>query len=215
MKLLNFNLCPFLQVSNIYKNLNLTQLSSLASVSLDNVKTQKTSMYNFHLEHGAKMVNFANYMIPVFYNKMSIIESHLHTRSKCSLFDVSHMLQTKIMGKDGDNFLESLTVSDIKGMKLNQACLSLFTNSNGGILDDLIIVKTDQDYYFIVTNAGCREKDTQLLHEACLKFQKEGKDVSLETISDDYSLLALQGPTSAKVLQQLTDYDVKEQRFMT
>ena len=71
-------------------------------------------------------------------------------RTKCSVFDVSHMLQTKVYGKDRDRFMESLTVADVKGLKENQGTLSLFTTPSGGIIDDLIINKTDWGHLYVV-----------------------------------------------------------------
>lgn len=78
-----------------------------------------------------------------------------------SIFDVSHMLQTHISGKDRVEFIESLTVADVAGLKDNQGTLSVFTNSSGGIIDDLIINRTSLGYLYVVSNAGCSEKDLQ------------------------------------------------------
>ena len=76
-----------------------------------------------------------------------------------SVFDVSHMLQTVVHGKDRVKFMESLTVGDISALKPNQGTLTLFTNDQGGIKDDLIVTNTEHDYLYVVSNAGCRDKD--------------------------------------------------------
>lgn len=115
-------------------------------------------MYDFHVHNGGKMVPFAGWEMPVQY-KEGIGPTHLHVRSDAGLFDVSHMLQTKITGEDNIPFIESLTVADVAGLKDNQGTLSVFTNDNGGILDDLIINKTEEGYLYVVSNAGCAEKD--------------------------------------------------------
>ena len=81
------------------------------------------------------------------------------------MFDVSHMLQTKVYGKDRDRFMESLTVADVKGLKENQGTLSLFTTPSGGIIDDLIVNKTDFGHLYVVSNAGCRHKDMPLMKQ--------------------------------------------------
>ncbi|KAG7226970.1 hypothetical protein INR49_022288 [Caranx melampygus] len=94
---------------------------------------------------GGKMVEFAGWSMPVQY-KDSHISSHMHTRQHCSIFDVSHMLQTKVHGRDRVKFMESLVVADIAELKDNQGTLSLFTTEAGGIIDDLIVTKTDQGY---------------------------------------------------------------------
>ena len=75
------------------------------------------------------------------------------------MFDVSHMLQTVVHGRDRVKFIESLTVGDIAGLKPNQGTLTLFTNDQGGIKDDLIVTNTEQGYLYVVSNAGCRDKD--------------------------------------------------------
>lgn len=99
----------------------------------------RTCLYALHERLGGKMVNYADYQLPIVYNTMSIIDSHLHTRSKASCFDVSHMLQTNIYGKDRVAFIESITVADVLKLQDGQGALSLFTNYDGGIIDDLIV----------------------------------------------------------------------------
>ena len=76
-----------------------------------------------------------------------------------SLFDVSHMVQTKISGRDQVKFIESLVVGDIAGLKDNHGTLTLFTNESGGIIDDLIVTRTSLGYLYVVSNAGCADKD--------------------------------------------------------
>ena len=112
------------------------------------------------------MVPFAGYSMPVQY-KLGIIQSHLHTREKASVFDVSHMLQFRIHGKDRVKCFEKLVVADIEGLGVNTGGLSLFTNENGGIRDDCIINKLD-DYLYIVSNAGCADKIRPLV-EVCMQ----------------------------------------------
>lgn len=127
----------------------------------------KTSLYDLHVENGGKMVDFAGYVLPVQYGKESITSSHLHTRGKCSIFDVSHMLQTKIHGDDRIEFVESLTTADVRNLKEGKGCLTVFTDKNtGGILDDLIITNTSDGYLYVVSNAGRREHDTALFLHA-------------------------------------------------
>lgn len=109
-------------------------------------------------------MNFAGWLLPVQY-KEAIAASHQHTRTFASLFDVGHMLQTHVTGKDATEFLESLTTSDLKNLGQGSATLTVFTNSNGGILDDLIITKDREDKYFVVSNAGRRDEDSRLLIE--------------------------------------------------
>ncbi|XP_054360725.1 aminomethyltransferase, mitochondrial isoform X3 [Mirounga angustirostris] len=158
------------------------------------------------------MVAFAGWSLPVQYRD-SHVDSHLHTRRHCSLFDVSHMLQTKILGCDRVKLMESLVVGDIAELRPNQGTLSLFTNEAGGILDDLIVTSTSEGYLYVVSNAGCWDKDLALMQDKVRELQNMGSDVSLEVV--DNALLALQGPTAAKVLQAGVADDLRKLPFMT
>uniref|UniRef100_A0A673HGW8 Aminomethyltransferase n=1 Tax=Sinocyclocheilus rhinocerous TaxID=307959 RepID=A0A673HGW8_9TELE len=161
---------------------------------------------------GGKMVEFAGWSMPVQY-KDSHINSHMHTRQHCSIFDVSHMLQTKVYGRDRVKFIESLIVGDIAELKDNQGTLSLFTNTKGGIMDDLIVTKTDQGYLYVVSNAGCADKDSAHMQARLQEFKAAGHDVDLEFM--DESLIALQGPSMAQVLQKGVGDDLRKLTFMT
>ncbi|XP_011794479.1 PREDICTED: aminomethyltransferase, mitochondrial isoform X4 [Colobus angolensis palliatus] len=158
------------------------------------------------------MVAFAGWSLPVQYRD-SHTDSHLHTRQHCSLFDVSHMLQTKIFGSDRVKLMESLVVGDIAELRPNQGTLSLFTNEAGGILDDLIVTNTSEGHLYVVSNAGCWEKDLALMQDKVRELQNQGRDVGLEVL--DNALLALQGPTAAQVLQASVADDLKKLPFMT
>uniref|UniRef100_F6RYP5 Aminomethyltransferase, mitochondrial n=2 Tax=Equus TaxID=9789 RepID=F6RYP5_HORSE len=150
---------------------------------------RRTPLYDFHLAHGGKMVAFAGWSLPVQYRD-SHVDSHLHTRQHCSLFDVSHMLQTKIFGCDRVRLMESLVVGDIAELRPNQGTLSLFTNEAGGILDDLIVTNTSEGHLYVVSNAGCWDKDLALMQDKVRELQNIGSDVGLEVV--DNALLALQ-----------------------
>ncbi|XP_072507145.1 aminomethyltransferase, mitochondrial isoform X2 [Notamacropus eugenii] len=173
---------------------------------------KKTPLFDFHQSHGGKMVSFAGWSLPV-QHRDSHLESHLHTRKHCSLFDVSHMLQTKIFGQDRVKLMESLVVSDIAELKPNQGTLTLFTNEEGGIIDDLIVTNTSDGYLYVVSNAGCREKDMALMQNKASELRSAGCDVNLEVI--DNALIALQGPSTAQVLQAGVSDDLRKLTFMT
>lgn len=147
--------------------------------------------------------------MPVLYKNQSHIESHLWTRSKAGLFDVSHMLQQNVTGDDVVPFLDKVTPSDFKSLKPWNNQLSVLLNEQGGIVDDTIITKHEDDkHFYIVTNAGTRAKDLEF-------FQKysDGFNVKFEVI--DNSLLALQGPLASKVLQKFTNDDLSKIYFGT
>jgi len=179
-------------------------------------KCKRTSLYDFHVKHNGKMVPFAGYLMPVSYAGESTIESHMHTRTKVSVFDVSHMLQFHVHGKDRIKFFESLVVSDLQVLKSNQGTLTLFTNEQGGIIDDLIVTNTDKGHLYVVSNAACADKDLEHIQSKLQEFRtKHSADVAIEVL-EDYSLIAVQGPLMAHVLQPLMDYvDFKKLPFMT
>lgn len=102
---------------------------------------RKTCLYDFHVKRGGRMVEFAGFLLPVQYSE-GMSASHRHVREHCGLFDVSHMLQTEVRGKDRVAFLESLCVADLQALPDNGATLSVLTTHSGGVIDDLVITKT-------------------------------------------------------------------------
>jgi aminomethyltransferase len=193
---------------------NFIQYASISiSSRLNGSKPSRTCLYDFHVRHGGKMVDFAGFEMPVQYADQTIQQSHMFTRDKCSLFDVSHMMQTKVYGKDRFKYIESLIVGDIQGLRPDSGTLTVFTNSQGGIIDDLIVNSTSLDYLYVVSNAGCAEKDLKHLREAERQKKADGLDISLNLI-EDCGLLALQGPRMHDVLQPGVPFDLKTLPFM-
>lgn len=176
----------------------------------------KTSLYDFHLENNGKMVNFAGYMLPVQYSNMGIAASHIHTRKHASIFDVSHMLQTYVKGRDAVECFESICTADIKGLAKGAGSLTVFTNEKGGILDDLIITKVSDDFLYIVSNAARKEHDSGLMKSAVDLFQKNGKTVDIRFFDpSEKALIAVQGPEAVKAVQTLCRVDLEKLYFMT
>ncbi|KAI8149101.1 aminomethyltransferase mitochondrial precursor [Fennellomyces sp. T-0311] len=173
---------------------------------------KKTALYDFHVQHGGKMVPFAGYAMPVQYKNMGMLASHLHTREKASIFDVSHMLQTRVVGKDRKKFFETLVVADLHQMPVGQGSLSVFTNEQGGIIDDTIIMQQENCLY-VVSNAACADKDLAHIRKHLAEFQNKGGDVDLQII-DDHSLIAIQGPSAAAALEQLVGKSLNDFGFM-
>ena len=163
---------------------------------------KKTALFDMHVQHGAKMVPFAGWSMPVQYGNLGIAASALHTRTAASLFDVSHMLQTRVTGRDRHAFLERLTVADVKALPLGNSTLSVFMNERGGVIDDTIL-NQQQDQVYVVSNAGCADKDWTYLQKWAKTFRDQGKQVDVSKI-EDQSLLALQGPKAAPLLEKLT-----------
>ncbi|KAK9459882.1 uncharacterized protein V1516DRAFT_713015 [Lipomyces oligophaga] len=173
-----------------------------------------TSLFDLHAAHGARMVPFAGYAMPVLYDGQTHLESHQWVRTKAGLFDVSHMVQHVFSGPKATEFLESLTPSGLTELQPFQSTLSSLLLPTGGIVDDLMITKQGDDQYFAVTNAACREKDI-LFFQRHLETGQQGGfagNVHHEVLSG-WSMLALQGPLAAEVLQKLTRDDLTDLKF--
>lgn len=153
-----------------------------------------TPLYDLHLEHGAKMVPFAGYNMPVQY-PLGVKKEHLHTREHAGLFDVSHMGQVKLSGANAAAALETLVPVDIIDLPVGKQRYALFTNDDGGIMDDLMVANYG-DHLYVVVNAACKEQDIAHMRANL------GDDVQLDVL-DDRALVALQGPEAAQVLTEL------------
>jgi aminomethyltransferase len=164
-----------------------------------------TPLKELHLELGAKMVPFAGYEMPVQY-PAGIKTEHLHTREHAGLFDVSHMGQVVISGEGAAEALEALVPVDLESLGINKQTYALFTNEQGGILDDLMIVRWAEDRFFLVVNAACKEQDLAYL-------RAQLPDLDIEYL-DGRGLLALQGPEAKSVMAQLAP-EARELVFMT
>lgn len=155
---------------------------------------KRTPLYALHEELGARMVEFAGYAMPVQY-PLGIMGEHLHTRSAAGLFDVSHMGQIAVRGERAAAALERLVPADLLALGPGRQVYSLFTNDDGGILDDLIITCWSEHEYFLVVNAACKEQDLEHLRRALA-------DAEVEAL-EGRALLALQGPAAAEVMQTI------------
>ena len=138
------------------------------------------------------MVEFAGYDMPVLYSgeKGGVLKEHLHTREACGVFDVSHMGQTHFKGKEAAAFLEKMTVVDTQALARGKASLSLLMNESGGVVDDCIVTKVEEDHFYVVLNAGCKDKDMAHMNKYIKDF-----DCDMIYHSEDVrSLIAVQGP---------------------
>ncbi|HFD12935.1 MAG TPA: glycine cleavage system aminomethyltransferase GcvT [Crenotrichaceae bacterium] len=169
-------------------------------------QTKKTALHALHLQLGAKMVAFGGYQLPVSY-KSGIIKEHLHTRQYASLFDISHMGQIKLSGQQAGVELEKLVPANIQGLHNNQQRYTVFTNQQGGILDDLMISHMG-DHWMLVVNAACKHNDYRYL---CEQLPDSCSAVLLE----NQSLLALQGPFAASILNSTISDGSADIPFMT
>ncbi len=173
--------------------------------SSNEITLKKTPLFSLHQELGAKLVPFAGYLMPVQY-PLGIKKEHLHTRQKAGLFDVSHMGQVRLKGKNVATALETLVPVDIVDLPKMQQRYALFTNEQGGVMDDLMVTNAG-DYLFLVVNAACKAQDIAHL-------QKHLADQCEINVLEDRALLALQGPLAGEVLAKFAP-ESAEMVFMT
>ncbi len=163
--------------------------------------SKKTHLYDEHLKLGAKIVEFAGWEMPVQYS--GIIDEHNTVRNHAGLFDVSHMGEFFVSGNDALTLLQKLVPQDISKLTDFKAVYCQLPNKNGGLIDDLIIYKLENEKYLVIVNASGIEKDFEWF-----KSNANGLDVELENKSEEYSLLALQGPDAKKIIEKM---GIKEQ----
>ena len=161
-----------------------------------------TALLDWHKERGGKIVEFAGWNLPVQY-ALGVKGEHQKTREEAGLFDVSHMGQVRITGRDRVRFMESLVVGDLAELAEGGARLSLFTTPKGGIMDDTVITR-NASHLYVVVNAGNRDKDLAHMHASAKTFKG---DVRVEE-NLTHSLLALQGPKAVAILRKLLAPDV-------
>jgi aminomethyltransferase len=157
----------------------------------------KTPLYDVHVAGGGKIVPFAGYLLPVQYSDVS--KEHLAVRKAAGLFDVSHMGEVIISGPDALANVNYMFSNDFTNMQDGRVRYSPMCNENGGIVDDLIVYRMNNEKYFIVVNASNRHKDVEFM-----KKHLKG-NATLVDASDAYAQLALQGPKSKEILEKLTD----------
>jgi len=153
----------------------------------------KTVLYTRHCELGAKMVEFSGWEMPVQYK--GIINEHLTVRKYVGLFDVSHMGRVLVEGKEAEQFLDYLSTNRIAGKSDFSATYTVWCMSNGFCVDDVIVYKQDATHFFVIVNAGNRQKD--LDH---LKKEAAALDVSIRDLYQEEGILSIQGPASQKLL---------------
>lgn len=165
-----------------------------------------TPLHSAHINLNAKMAEFAGYDMPIQY-ETGVLTEHNWTRENAGLFDVSHMGQVIVEGKDAAAFWERLTPSSISKLGEGVAKYSVLTNEEGGIIDDLIITRLSAEKFFAVINAGCKDKDLGW-------FKQNLPDGVSLTYLEDRALLALQGPKAENVLRDVLKIDASDLGYM-
>lgn len=158
---------------------------------------KSTALTNKHISLGAKMVPFAGYNMPVSYKGLN--DEHHAVRNSVGVFDVSHMGEFILKGANALNLIQKVTSNDASVLTDGKAQYSCLPNNDGGIVDDLIVYRIDEQTYMLVVNASNIDKDWNWIK------QHDTWNVDMKNISDNTSLLAVQGPNAIKALQKLTD----------
>ena len=162
---------------------------------------RKTPLYQSHLALGAKMVSFAGFEMPVQYT--GVVREHLAVRQQTGLFDVSHMGEFLVSGPQAIDLIQYVFSNDVGRLDIGQAQYGYMPNAKGGIIDDLLVYRIDNQSYMLVVNAANIEKDWNWLVTHNKVF-----GASLQNQSDQWCLLALQGPQATSMLAKLTDTDI-------
>ncbi len=168
---------------------------------------KKTILYDSHLKLNAKMVDFAGFMMPVVYT--SIKEEHFYVREKAGMFDVSHMGEFYVKGKEAEKFVDNIFTNDVLTQKDNQVLYGMMCYPNGGVVDDLLVYKINRESFIMIVNASNIDKDFEWATKNNIF------DCTLTNESDKISEVALQGPLAEEILNTLTDYDLTTLPFFT
>ena len=168
--------------------------------SMDNNTAKKTALYDTHIAHGAKMVDFAGYMMPVRYSGLQ--EEHMTVRESVGVFDVSHMGEFMISGPEAIHLIQRISSNDASVLTPGQAQYSCMPNATGGIVDDLIIYCISKEHYMLVVNASNIQKDWDWVQS------HNTWNCTMINHSEEMSLLAVQGPQATALLSEMTDVDL-------
>lgn len=168
------------------------------------MESKKTGLYDIHCRLGGKMVDFAGFQMPIQYS--GILEEHKRVRTTVGVFDVSHMGEIEIRGKNALKMVNTITINNAATTAVNQAQYSAMCYDDGGIVDDLIVYNRG-DHYLLVVNASNTAKDFDWI----MQHKMEGTEI--KNTSDDITQLAVQGKDALPTLQKLTDVDLSQIKF--
>ena len=168
----------------------------------ENTTLKHTALTAIHQKAGAKMVPFAGYNMPVSYSGLN--DEHLAVRNSVGIFDVSHMGEFMLKGEKALDLIQLVTTNDASKLTDKKVQYTCMPNDKGGIIDDLLVYRWNENEYYLVVNASNIEKDWNWIQ----KHNTFG--VEMQNMSDDMSLFAVQGPNAIKTLQKLTSIDLSK-----
>lgn len=166
---------------------------------------RQTPMHDWHVAHGGRMVEFGGWHMPVQYR--SITDEHQAVRRSAGLFDIAHMGRIRFDGPDAVRFLDHLLTNEVASLKPGQVRYSLICNEAGHVLDDVLVTRVE-DWHLLVVNASNREKIVGWIEQ-----HRRGFDVNVDDLSDDWSMLAVQGPRACELLAPLVSADIASLKY--
>jgi aminomethyltransferase len=169
---------------------------------------KKTCLHDKHVAMGALMSPFGGFDMPIQYK--GIVEEHNAVRNACGVFDVSHMGEVNISGPDAEKFVNYIFTNDITGAPDGKIFYGMMLNPNGGVVDDLLVYKRGENNFFLVINASNIDKDVEWITE-----HADGFNVEIDHLSEQLGELAIQGPTSESVMEEILGINCKELEFYT
>lgn len=170
------------------------------------MENKRTCLHDRHVALGALMQPFGGYDMPIQYS--SIIEEHNAVRQHCGVFDVSHMGEVYITGKDAEKYVNYIFTNDVTNAPLNSIFYGMMLYPDGGTVDDLLVYKMGENEFFLVINAANTDKDVEWIRQ-----HAEGYDVTIDHCSDYYSQLAIQGPEAESVMEEVLHLSCKDLAF--
>ncbi len=176
-------------------------------MEMTETQVKNIALTDIHVALGAKMVPFAGYLMPVSY--AGINQEHETVRNGVGVFDVSHMGEFILKGENALDLIQRVTTNDASKLTDGKVQYTCFPNGKGGIVDDLLVYRIDEKTYMLVVNASNIDKDWNWL------LKNNTKNVEMHNISEQTSLLAVQGPLATQALQSLTDIDLKSMEYYT
>lgn len=169
---------------------------------------KRTCLYERHIAQHAKMVSFGGFEMPIQYT--DITDEHMAVRTACGVFDVSHMGEVLVTGPEAERFVQHIFTNDIAGAPVGKIFYGMMLHENGGTIDDLLVYKESDTCFFLVINAANIDKDY-----AWISSQAQAYDVQTENQSEYYGQLAVQGPQSEAIMQQVLGLPCEELVFYT
>lgn len=169
---------------------------------------KKTCLHDKHVAMGAQMSPFGGFDMPIQYK--GIVDEHNAVRNACGVFDVSHMGEVNVSGPDAEKFVNYIFTNDIAGAPIGKIFYGMMLNPNGGVVDDLLVYKRGENNFFLVINASNIDKDVKWITDHAKDF-----NVEIDHLSDALGELAIQGPSSESVMEEVLGINCKELEFYT